>query len=436
MQIGIIGSGHVGLVTGACFADLGHDVHCIDSDEKKIRLLKKGGCPIYEPELHDLIKRSVLQKRLRFSHRIRDAVENCDILFICVGTPTKETGETDLSAVTQVAEQIAHHMKKYTLIVEKSTVPVETCLHIKKVIQKKLKRKIAFDVASNPEFLREGSAVQDFFVPDRIVIGVDSKKAEELLRIVYRPFRAPILVTDPKSSEIIKHASNSFLSTKISFINAIARLCDAVGADVGKVAEGMGLDPRINRSFLNAGLGFGGFCFPKDLAAFIHIAEKNGVEFNLLKDVLTINHEQKMYFVRLVEKMLGSLKGKKLAVLGLSFKPNTDDMRFAPSLDIIPALQKRGAQISAYDPVAIAESRTYFKQVKFTSSVYEACRKVDGILILTEWREFQEMDLNRIRKIVKKPVIIDGRNMYDPQVMRENGFKYQGIGKGFKSIKR
>ncbi|PIQ85359.1 MAG: UDP-glucose 6-dehydrogenase [Candidatus Omnitrophica bacterium CG11_big_fil_rev_8_21_14_0_20_45_26] len=436
MQIGIIGSGHVGLVTGACFADLGHDVHCIDSDEKKIRLLKKGGCPIYEPELHDLIKRSVLQKRLRFSHRIRDAVENCDILFICVGTPTKETGETDLSAVTQVAEQIAHHMKKYTLIVEKSTVPVETCLHIKKVIQKKLKRKIAFDVASNPEFLREGSAVQDFFVPDRIVIGVDSKKAEELLRIVYRPFRAPILVTDPKSSEIIKHASNSFLSTKISFINAIARLCDAVGADVGKVAEGMGLDPRINRSFLNAGLGFGGFCFPKDLAAFIHIAEKNGVEFNLLKDVLTINHEQKMYFVRLVEKMLGSLKGKKLAVLGLSFKPNTDDMRFAPSLDIIPALQKRGAQISAYDPVAIAESRTYFKQVKFTSSVYEACRKVDGILILTEWREFQEMDLNRIRKIVKKPVIIDGRNMYDPQVMRKNGFKYQGIGKGFKSIKR
>ena len=429
MRIGIIGSGHVGLVTGACFADLGNDVICVDSDHKKVEILKKGDCPIYEPELHELIKRSVQQKRLSFTTKIENAIRNCEVLFICVGTPPRDSGETDLSAVVQVAKKIAKHMKSYLLIVEKSTVPVETGTLIKKTIQQNLSRKIQFDVASNPEFLREGSAVRDFFVPDRIVIGVESKRAEELLRNIYRPFRAPILVTDIKSSEIIKHASNSFLSTKISFINMIARLCDRVGADVTKVAEGMGLDPRIMRSFLNAGIGFGGFCFPKDLAAFVHIAAKLGIDFELLREVIKINQTQKDYFVGLCEKTIGKLKGKKLAVLGLSFKANTDDMRFAPSIYIIPELQERGAIISAYDPVSIPESRTIFKKVQFAKSAYDACEGADAILVLTEWREFQEIDLGRLRKIVKSPIIIDGRNIYDPRVVKAAKFKYQGIGR-------
>lgn len=429
MQIAIIGSGHVGLVTGACFADLGHDVLCIDSDPKKIALLQKGGCPIFEPELHDLIKQSVKQKRLRFSTNIATAVRQSEVLFICVGTPTRESGETDLTAVEQVAKQVAHSMKEYRLIVEKSTVPVQTALHIKKTIQENLKKHVTFDVASNPEFLREGSAVRDFLIPDRIVIGVESKRAEDLLRALYRPFRAPILVTDTNSSEIIKHASNSFLSMKISFINVIARLCDQVGADVIKVAEGMGLDPRINHSFLNAGIGFGGFCFPKDLAAFVHIAEKNGVDFKLLRETISINKTQKEYFLRLIRKELKDVKGKKIAALGLSFKPNTDDMRYAPSLDILPALIAEGAQVTAYDPAAIEEAKKYLKKVKFAKSAYDACRGADAILVLTEWREFAEIDLDRVKKMVKTPLVIDGRNIYDPKIMRSTGFRYHGIGR-------
>ncbi len=429
MQIGIIGSGHVGLVTGACFADLGHDVICVDSDHKKIATLKSGGCPIFEPELHDLIRRSVRQGRLQFSTKIEIAVRKCEILFICVGTPPRDTGETDLSSVVQVAKTIARHMKEYRLIVEKSTVPVETGQLVRKTIQSNLRKRVSFDVVSNPEFLREGSAVKDFFVPDRIVIGVESKRAEEMLRILYRPFRSPLLVTDIKSAEIIKHASNSFLSVKISFINLIARLCDRVGADVSKVAEGMGLDPRINRSFLNAGIGFGGFCFPKDLSAFIHIAEQNGVDFNLLREVLAINQSQKTYFVDLVEKKVGNLKGKKIAVLGLSFKPDTDDMRFAPSLVIIPQLQAKGAVVSAYDPVAVSEAKSHFKNVAFAKTAYEACKGADAILILTEWREFQEIDLDRLKKIIRNAIIIDGRNLYEPEVVRRKGFKYHGIGR-------
>ena len=430
MQIGIIGSGHVGLVTGACFSDLGHHVICVDSDAKKIQILQKGGCPIFEPELLDTIRRNVAQKRIRFTTDIGLAVRFCEVLFICVGTPPQESGETDLSAVVYVAKTIAKKMTSYRLIVEKSTVPVQTGLQIKKTIQGYLKKRIPFDVASNPEFLREGSAVQDFLVPDRIVIGVESKRAEELMRIIYRPFRAPLLITDIKSSEIIKHASNSFLSMKISFINLIARLCDQVGADVTKVAEGMGLDPRIRRNFLNAGLGFGGFCFPKDLAAFVHIAEKNGVDFGLLKEVISINETQKNYFVKIVEEEIGSLKGKRLAVLGLSFKPNTDDMRFAPAIDVIRMLQEKGAHVTAYDPVAVPEAKHYMNNVVFARSVYDACKKADAILILTEWREFQEIDLSRVKKLVRAPLVIDGRNIYDPAVMRAKGFRYRGIGRG------
>ncbi|MBI4387804.1 MAG: UDP-glucose/GDP-mannose dehydrogenase family protein [Candidatus Omnitrophica bacterium] len=429
MHIGIIGSGHVGLVTGACFADLGHHVICVDSDKQKIATLQRGGCPIYEPELHDLVRRGVEHKRIRFTTSIPTVVRECEILFICVGTPPRESGETDLSAVVEVAKVIAKHITAYRLIVEKSTVPVETGVLVKKTIQANLKKQVTFDVASNPEFLREGSAVQDFLVPDRIVIGVESKRAEELLKLLYRSFRAPLLVTDIKSAEIIKHASNSFLSMKISFINLMARLCDKVGADIVRVAEGMGLDPRITRSFLNAGIGFGGFCFPKDLSAFIHIAEKNGIEFNLLKEVLAINQTQKTYFVDLVEKKLNGITGKKLAVLGLSFKPDTDDMRFAPSLDIIPMLQERGASVSAYDPVAIPEARKFFKNVRFVKSVEQACQHADAILILTEWREFREIDLDHLKKVLRFPNIIDGRNIYDLEIMRSKKFRYQGIGR-------
>jgi len=429
MKLAIIGSGHVGLVTAACFADLGHRVICVDSDEAKIKFLKNGGCPIFEPGLHELIERSVAQKRMTFTTEIRTAVKEAEILFICVGTPPLEDGGTDLSSVVSVAKAIAKEMKSYRLIVEKSTVPVETGEEVKRTIQKHKAKSVEFDVASNPEFLREGTAVRDFLLPDRIVIGVESKRAEKLLRELYRRFQAPLIVTDIKSAEIIKHASNSFLSMKISFINLIARLCDKVGANVTEVAEGMGSDPRIKRGFLNAGIGFGGFCFPKDLSAFIHIAEKNGVDFGLLREVLDINQTQKDYFIALVKRALKNVKGKRLAVLGLSFKPDTDDMRFAPSLDIIPALQKIGASICAYDPVAIPESKKIFKGISFAKTAYEACEKADAVLILTEWREFQEIDLNRIKKLLRGVIVIDGRNIYDPAMMKKNGFTYFGIGR-------
>ncbi len=419
----------MGLVTGACFAELGHRVICVDSDPKKIKLLKQGGCPIFEPELHELVKRNVAQGRLSFTGEIHTAVKETEILFICVGTPPLEDGGTDLSSVVAVAKAIAKSMKSYRLIVEKSTVPVETGEEVKRTIRQYKAKGVSFDVASNPEFLREGTAVRDFLEPDRIVVGVESKRAEKMLRELYRQFQAPLIVTDIKSAEIIKHASNSFLSMKISFINLIARLCDKVGANVAEVAEGMGSDPRIRRNFLNAGIGFGGFCFPKDLSAFIHIAEKNGVDFGLLREVLEINQTQKDYFVSLVKKALKNLAKKRLAVLGLSFKPDTDDMRFAPSLDIIPELQKLGASICAYDPVAMPESKEIFKGISFAKTAYEACDKADAVLILTEWREFQEIDLNQIKKRLRSAVMIDGRNIYDPAVMKKNGFKYFGIGR-------
>lgn len=429
MKLAIIGSGHVGLVTGACFADLGHRVICVDSDESKIKLLKRGGCPIFEPELLELIQRSVAQNRLTFTTQIKAAVKEAEVLFICVGTPPLEDGGTDLSSVVSVAKAIAKEIKSYRLIVEKSTVPVETGEEVKRTIQKYKPKGASFDVASNPEFLREGTAVRDFLDPDRIVIGVESKRAEKILRELYRQFKAPLIVTDIKSAEIIKHASNSFLSMKISFINLIARLCDKVGANVSEVADGMGADPRIMKNFLSAGIGFGGFCFPKDLAAFIHIAEKNGVGFGLLREVLRINESQKDYFVSLVKKALKNAKGKRLAVLGLSFKPNTDDMRFAPSLDIIPALQKLGVSVCAYDPVAIPESKKIFKGISYSKTAYDACDGADALLILTEWREFQEIDLTQVKKRLRGSVIIDGRNIYDPSVMKKHGFSYYGIGR-------
>lgn len=430
MKIGIIGSGHVGLVTGACFAHLGNEVTCVDNDPHKIALLKKGKSPIYEPGLEEMVQTNLKEKRLSFSSQIAPAVRKTEILFVCVGTPPKENGEADLTTVGNVSRQIAQSMTSYRLIVEKSTVPVETGEWIHRTIRTNLRKKVEYDVASNPEFLREGSAVQDFLSPDRIVLGVESKRAEKILRELYRPIKAPLLVTDIKSSELIKHASNSFLSAKISFINLVSRICEAVGADVQKVAEGVGLDQRIGKNFLSAGIGFGGFCFPKDLSAFIHIMERSGVDPGLLKQVLEINESQKKYFIEKISKELWNLRGKTIGVLGLAFKPDTDDMRLAPSIEIIESLLKEGVRVHAYDPQAMPHARKIFgKRVTFVRNAYEAARGADALLIVTEWAEFLELDLKRVKKMMRQAVVFDGRNIYDPKRMQGLGFQYYGVGR-------
>jgi UDPglucose 6-dehydrogenase len=429
MNISIVGSGYVGLVTGGCFAELGNRVTCVDNNVGKIKDLKKGIIPIYEPGLEELIKSNVKKKRLTFTSSIKEAVLNSEIIFIAVGTPPLENGEADLTGIETVARNIATNMPQYRLIVEKSTVPVETGKWVKHTIETYVKRKIKFDVASNPEFLREGSAIADFMHPDRVVIGVESKKAEELLVNLYKPLHAPLVVTDIKSAELIKHASNSFLATKISFINAISRICDKVGADVVEVAHGMGLDKRIAPQFLDAGLGYGGSCFPKDLDAFITISEKLGYPFALLSEVKEINRQQKEFFVSKIKDTLWIIKDKTIGILGLSFKPNTDDIRNAPSLDIIRNLQFEGAKIKAYDPSAMEKTKEALKDVTFCRNPYEACKGSDCLLVVTDWNEFKELDFNRIKKLLKRPVIVDGRNIYDPKKMRKLGFTYIGIGR-------
>lgn len=431
MKISVIGAGHVGLVTSACFADLGHDVICIDNDIKKIALIKRGEIPFFEPGLHDLVKHNIARNRLRFSTSIKEAMDQCEVTFIAVGTPTKESGEADLSSVEKVAMEIAKNLRSYHLIVEKSTVPVETGAWVKKTIQINIRKskKIDFDLASNPEFLREGAAIQDFMKPDRIVLGVENKRAEKILRSLYEPLKAPIVVTDVNSAEIIKHASNSFLSAKISFINMVSQLCEKVGADIHKVAQGMGYDRRIGPTFLNAGIGFGGFCFPKDLAAFIHIAQKSGVDFKILRAVLDVNEDQKKHFVDKVKHVLWNLEGKRIGALGLSFKPDTDDMRFSPAADIISALQRAGAEVQAFDPEAMPVAKKLLKELKCVKDPYEAARSADALLILTEWSEFRELNLGRIKRLMKRPLIFDGRNIYDPKTMKELGFQYISIGR-------
>ncbi len=432
MKIAIIGAGHVGLVTAACFANLGHEVICIDNDTRKIALLKKGKTPIYEPGLEEMVRTTVRGKRLTFSSQISAAVNFAEILFVCVWTPPKENGEADLTAVENVSRAIAKSMTSYRLIVEKSTVPVQTGEWIYRTIQANRRRNVEFEVASNPEFLREGSGIQDFLAPDRIVVGVQSKRAEKLLRELYQPIRAPFLVTDIKSAELIKHASNSFLAAKISFINLVSRACESAGADIQKVAEGMGLDPRIGKSFLNAGVGFGGSCFPKDLSAFIRILERFKIDPGLLHEVVEINKTQKKIFVEKIGRHLWNLKDKSIGVLGLSFKPDTDDMRFAPSIDIAKELLEEGAHLKLYDPRASAVAKNIFmdkKRAVFVQSPYEAAQKADALVILTEWPEFLEMDLKKIKKLLRHPIIFDGRNLFDPERMKKMGFDYYGVGK-------
>lgn len=434
MNIAVIGSGYVGLVTGVCLARLGHRVVCVDNNLEKISKLKKGKVPFYEPEVGEMLTKYLKSRHLAFSSSIKDATQKSTAIFIAVGTPSKNNGEADLTYVENVSRQIALAMDSYKLIIEKSTVPADTGQRIRRTIAMNLSSRfkkgntvtLDFDVASNPEFLREGSAVHDFMHPDRVVIGVESKRAENLLREIYEPLKPPMVVTDIHSAELIKHASNSFLAAKISFINAIAQICDHVGADVLKVAEGMGLDKRIGRRFLDAGIGYGGSCFPKDVEAFIRLSEKSGYHFNLLKEVRQVNEDQKSRFVRLIEDKLWIVKDKVVGVLGLAFKPNTDDMRNAPAVDIIHALQQEGARIKAYDP----QARGIFKKVTYCRDPYALAKGCDCLLVLTEWDEFKKLDFKKIKRVMRHPILFDGRNVYHDRNLEEVGFEYYGIGRG------
>ncbi len=432
MNIAIIGAGYVGLVTGVCLAQLGHHVICVDNDREKIKKLKKRHMPIFEPGLEEMLQDNVKHKRLSFSASVAEATRKSMVIFIAVGTPSKENGDADLTYVENVSREIARNMDSYKLVVEKSTVPAATGKRIERTIRLNLPKKstFGFDVASNPEFLREGSAVKDFMHPERIVLGVESKRAESLLREIYKPLKTHIIVTDTNSAEMIKHASNSFLATKISFINAVGQICDRVEADVLKVAEGMGFDKRIGRDFLNAGIGYGGSCFPKDVDAFVRLSEKSGYDFTLLKAVREINEQQKHTFIKLIEDKLWIIKGKTIGVLGLAFKPKTDDMRNASSVDIIKTLQNEGAHIKAYDPQAMEKAKEMLTGVKFCPDAYKAAAGCDCLLFLTEWDELKELNFKKIKKSLKQAVIFDGRNMLDQCEMSKAGFEYFGIGRG------
>ena len=425
----MIGTGYVGLVTGTCLAEIGHHVICVDNNAEKIAGLKKKKIPIYEPGLEPLVLKNIKAKRLTFTTSIKEGVKKSDFIFIGVSTPPKANGQADLSFVAQVAREVAHVMDAYKVIVDKSTVPVRTAEKVKESIKRYNIKKIDFDIVSNPEFLREGSAVDDFMHPDRIVIGVESKRAEKMMQELYAPIKAPLIITNVKSAEIIKHASNSFLALKISFANALANICELAGADIHEVVEGMGHDKRINKAFLNAGVGYGGSCFPKDVSAFIKISQDLGYEFKLLKEVEKINELQKEKFISKIEETLWTLKDKTIGVLGLAFKPNTDDMRNAPSIDIIHHLEKEGARVKAYDPVAMDNAKAIMNHVHFEKNIYDVAKGSDALIIVTEWDEFKKMDLKRIRKLLTHPIVIDGRNIFDPEKMDSEGFVYKSIGR-------
>jgi UDPglucose 6-dehydrogenase len=444
MKLAIIGAGYVGLTTAACLAQIGHDVFCGESDLEKLTKLQSGGMPIFEPHLEDVIKAARKANRLRFGST-EDAIAWGNIIFICVGTPPLPNGDADLHAIEAVARTIAKRASGYRLVIEKSTVPVQTGAQLRKHLSVHRTNGSSYDVASNPEFLREGTSVEDFLHPDRIVIGSDSLRAADLLGEIYEPivqqnFICPIhgdcpkrnhpvlLATDINSAELIKHASNSFLAMKISFINMVANLCEVVGADVTQVAQGMGLDPRIGPAFLNPGIGFGGFCFPKDVQAFIRIAEKSGCDFSLLKEVEKINQRRVDHFVERVRKELWVLRGKKIAVWGLAFKPNSDDVRFAPSISIIRRLRAEGAQIQAYDPEAMEKARKEIPGVTYCRDAYEAAKGADAVVLLTEWEEFRKVDWSRLATLVKGELVIDGRNALSRQDIASRGFHYVGIG--------
>ncbi len=449
MRIAVVGSGYVGLVTSACLAELGHDVVCIDNDDQKIAALVRGEVPIHEQHLPELLARHRGQ-RLRFSGSLAEAVSASEVVFIAVGTPPTQQGDADLSYVESVSREIGQNLRHHTVVVEKSTVPVYTCEWIRRVIKRNAAAQVEFDVASNPEFLREGSAVADFLCPDRIVVGADSEHAAGTLRAVYEPLTsgeyarrpdalacavacgkaAPLLVTSSKSAEIIKHASNAFLSMKISFINAVANICEAVGADVEQVRQGIGLDARIGPRFLQPGIGYGGSCFPKDVKAFSAVARECGYDFRLLEEVMRINDEQRQIFLRKVRKTLWTLKGKRLAALGLAFKGGTDDIRESPAVAIIQALVQEGCTIAAYDPAAMERARAVLTEsVTFARDAYAAAKDADALLVLTDWEEFAALDLDRLNAALKYPIVLDGRNLFSRAAMAQHGLTYISVGR-------
>ena len=431
MDISIIGSGYVGLVTGACFADVGHNVLCVDNDPRKIDVLQAGKVPIYEPGLEEVIHRNVSAHRLRFTGSIREGVENSQIVFIAVPTPQQPDGDVDLSFIEKVAREIAGVLTSYRVIVDKSTVPVKTGEKVAASIKRYNRHRAKFDVVSNPEFLREGCAVADLMHPDRIVIGAQSEHAIDLMKKVYEPFMAPILVTDINSAELIKHAANSFLALKISYINAVSAICEASGADVEKVADGIGMDRRIGRDFLNAGIGYGGACFPKDIAAFITISEQLGVPFNLLKEVQRINAAQKERFLKVIRETLWVLREKKIAVWGLTFKPDTDDIRSSVAIELVTNLLREGAHITAYDPKGMEKARGVktIEGVTFAASALEAVDGAEALIIATEWSEFANVDLVLVKQRMITPIVFDGRNLFDSETMGQLGFRYHSIGR-------
>src|SRR4051812_39298776 len=431
MDISIIGSGYVGLVTGACFADVGHNVVCVDNDPRKVEALQAGKVPIYEPGLEDVINRNVSAGRLRFTGDIRDGVDNSQIVFIAVPTPQQPDGSVDLSFIEKVAREIAGVLTSYRVIVDKSTVPVKTGEKVKESIKRYNKHGADFDVVSNPEFLREGCAVSDLMNPDRIVIGAQSEHAIALMKKVYEPFMAPILVTDINSAELIKHAANSFLALKISYINAVSAICEASGADIEKVADGIGMDKRIGRSFLNAGIGYGGSCFPKDIAAFITISEQLGVPFPLLREVQRINASQKDRFLTAVRDTLWVLRDKKIAVWGLAFKPDTDDLRSSVAIDLVADMLKEKAHVTVFDPKAQEKARELdaIAGVTFANSALEAVEGAEALIIATEWPEFANVDLQVVKGKMLTPIVFDGRNLFDPATMAKLGFHYHSIGR-------
>ncbi|PYL34486.1 MAG: UDP-glucose 6-dehydrogenase [Verrucomicrobia bacterium] len=431
MDIAIIGSGYVGLVTGACFADVGHNVICVDNDEEKIKTLQAGRLPIYEPGLEEIVHRNVSAHRLHFSSSIREGVDKSHIIFIAVPTPPQPNGDVDLSFIEKVSREIADVLTDYRVIVDKSTVPVKTGERVAETIKRYNRHGAKFDVVSNPEFLREGCAIHDLMHPDRIVIGAQSQPAVDLMKKVYEPFMAPVLVTGINSAELIKHAANSFLALKISYINAISAICDASGADVEKVADGIGMDRRIGRQFLNAGIGYGGSCFPKDVAAFIHISEQLGVPFTLLKEVQRINAGQKERFLKLIRDTLWVLREKKIAVWGLTFKPDTDDVRSSVAIELVDAMLREGAHVVVYDPKGMEKARDLkaIADAKFAASALEAVDGAEALVIATEWNEFANVDLAALKKRMTTPIVFDGRNLLNPETMGELGFHYHSIGR-------
>jgi len=431
-SLAIIGTGYVGLVTGACFAEVGHRVLCVDNDQRKVDMLTAGGIPIYEPGLEELVQRNVAAGRLRFSSSTAQAVQEADVIFICVPTPPQPDGSVDLSFIEGVAREIAANLTGYRIIVDKSTVPVKTGEKVAETIRRYSRTKVDFDVVSNPEFLREGFAVDDLMHPDRVVVGVSGPRPAALLREIYAPFNAPIIVTDTNSAELIKHAANSFLALKISYINAIANICEASGANVLEVANGMGMDERIGRRFLNSGIGFGGSCFPKDLSAFIKIAEQLGYDFKLLREVQRINADQMDRFVKKITDTLWVLKDKRIGVLGLAFKQNTDDVRLSPAIDLCNRLLKEGAKIRVHDPKAMDKAKAVLPpgpNVEYVESMQAVPEGCDAVAIATEWPEFGKLDWAAARHGMIAPILFDGRNLLDRHEMESLGYLYKGVGR-------